>query len=310
MKRNVFDKMSESYENHHFKDTELHVGSDTLYVSPKVKLVLGWSLFILCCILAYAFIGNPFQSSKKEITQEDKQAVLETDVDEKEEHDTIIPYEKDDNEDLNTFIEDYFLAMTECNIEKLQDMVTDSSKFSDEEALQKKAEFITSYDNLTVYTKEGLDEGSYIAFVVSNLTITGVNSSPYDIVTLYIVTGAQGFRIQNGELPEETQQYINKVKGDEDIQKVFQSVADENKKLAEKDTSLQDFYDIISRRDVETTSGADQISTQENNDNNGNEDTGNDADNAEEQNVEGNDDMNGDAESNDAGQNSLEEAGE
>lgn len=263
MKKNIFDKMSDSYEDFHFKDTELHVGNDTLYISPRLKLILGWSILILCCIIAYAVMGNPFAAKKnKGVEQDKRQEIIEKEVDVEEEHDTMMPYAKDDNEDLNNFIYAYFNAITDCDNILLQDMVTDSSVYSSDQNLKKKAEYITGYSNMTVYTKDGPDEGSYVAFVVSNLTINGVNSSPYDIVTLYIVTGAQGFRIVNSQLPEETENYIAKVKGDKDIQKVFQSVEKENKKLVEKDSTLKDFYEIISRRNVETISGAEQADDQ------------------------------------------------
>lgn len=262
MKKNIFDKMSDSYEDFHFKDTEVHVGNDTLYISPRLKLILGWSLLILCCVIAYAVMGNPFATKKNKGVELDKrQEVIEKEVDVDEEHDTMMPYAKDDNEELNNFIYAYFNAITDCDNILLQDMVTDSSVYANDQSLKKKAEYITAYSNMTVYTKDGPDEGSYVAFVVSNLTINGVNSSPYDIVTLYIVTGAQGFRIVNSQLPEETENYIAKVKGDKDIQKVFQSVEKENKKLVEKDSTLQDFYEIISRRNVETISGAEQTDT-------------------------------------------------
>ena len=109
MKKNIFDKMSDSYEDFHFKDTELHVRNNTLYISPRIKLILGWSLFILCCVLAYAFIGNPFaKKQNKGIEIDKRQEVMEKDVDVKEEHDTMIPYEKDDDEELNNFIYAYF----------------------------------------------------------------------------------------------------------------------------------------------------------------------------------------------------------
>lgn len=267
MDKNVFDKMSDSYESFHFEDSEIHMGNDTLYISPKLKLILGWSLFVLCCVLVYAIMGNPFTNlGVKEEPGDIKQEVLKSDVDTDEAHETILPYEKNEDEDLNAFIMDYFAAITTCDNQKLQDMVTDPSPYSSDELLQKKAEFITSYDNITVYTKDGPDEGSYVAFVVSNLTIKDVNSSPYDIVVLYIVTGAQGFRIMNGTLPAETQEYIAKIKGDKDIQKVFSSVAKQNEKLTKKDSTLKDFYDIISKRNVEVNSGADvnQTTTTEN----------------------------------------------
>lgn len=261
MKKNIFDRMSDSYERFHLKESEIRMGNDSISVSPKLKLVLGWSVFLLCAVLAYVFVGFPFLNVGG-ATKVDKKDVLSQKVDTKNEHDTIVPYEKDADKELNAFIGDYFKAITSCDNEKLQDMVTDSSEYSNNESLKKKAEFITGYDNITVYTKEGLEEGSYVAFVVSNLTIAGVNSSPYDISTLYIVTGSQGFRIQNGTLPDEISKYIEKVKGDKDIQKIYKSIEKKNEALKEKDSSLQQFYEIISRRNVETNSVADQTSEQ------------------------------------------------
>lgn len=228
------------------------MGNDTIYISPKIKLILGWSIFLLCCVLTYIFIAMP--SENKSISKEDKKAVLDEKLDVDKEHDTMIPYEKDANKELNTFIKRYFDATTGCDNEALQDMVTEPSEYNNNENLKKKAEFITGYDNITVYTKEGLEEGSYVVFVVANLTIAGVNSSPYDIMTLYIINGARGYLIHNGTLSDETKDYIEKIKGDEDIQKVYKSVEKKNTELKEKDSSLQEFYDIISGNKGQTDS--------------------------------------------------------
>lgn len=258
MKKNIFDKVSDSYEKFHLKESEIRMGNDIIYISPKLKLILGWSLFILCCVLAYIFVEMPF--AKKNISKEDKKAVLDEKVDIDEEHDTMIPYEKDANKELNSFIKEYFKAVTGCDNETLQEMVTEPSEYNNNNNLKKKAEFITGYDNITVYTKEGMEEGSYVAFVVANLTITGVNSSPYDIMTLYIVNGARGYLIHNGKLSDKAQTYIEKIKGDEDIQKIYKSVEKKNTELKEKDSSLQEFYDIISRRNVKTNAATEQSS--------------------------------------------------
>lgn len=261
MKKNIFDKISDSYEKFHLRDTEIRKGNSTITIRPKLKLMLGWSLFILCCVLAYAVLGVPFGQGKT-ISEEEKKAVLDEKVDVDEEHDTIVPYEKDADEELNAFIESYFNAITTCDNLALQDMVTDSSEYNDVESLKKKAEYITGYTNITVYTKAGLDEGSFVAFVVANLTIAGVNSSPYDIITLYIVNGSRGYLVNNGTLSEDAQIYIEKIKGDKDIQKIYRSVEKKNNELKEKDASLREFYDIISRRNMETSSGAEQLTTE------------------------------------------------
>lgn len=260
MKKNIFDRMSDSYDNFHLKDTEIQTQKGTITVSPKLKLILGWSIFVLCCVLGYVLIGAS-SSKGKDMTQEDKEAVLEEDVSLDEEHDTMVPYEKNADEELNAFIEEYFDAMVQCDNVALQDMVTDPSEYRTDALLKKKAEFITGYDNITVYTKVGLDEGSYIAFIVSNVSIVGVNSSPYDITMLYIINGARGYLINNGTLSLNTQEYIEKVKGDKDIQKIYRSVEEENNELKEKDQSLQEFFDIISRRDVEVDSAAEILGT-------------------------------------------------
>lgn len=290
MKKSLFDKISDSYENFHLKELKLGDGADVITVSPKLKLGLGWSFFILCCVLAYIFVGLPFVNEAEDLSKEDREAVLKENVKVDEEHDTIIPYEKDADESLNEFITTYFTAITSCDYLRLQDMVTDADEYRNDENLKRKAEFITNYDNITVYTKAGLNEGSYIAFVVANLTIAGVNSSPYDIITLYIVHGERGYMINNGELSADVTEYIEKVKGDADIQKVYKSVEEKNTELKAKDSSLQEFYEIISRRNVETQSAADQTSEQtqgqeepaENPENTGEDTSGNtDQDNVE-----------------------------
>lgn len=262
MKKNIFDRISDSYDNFHLKSSEITVGKEKkMLVSPKLKLIFGWSIFVLCCVLGAAIVDTPV-SRDKELSKEEKQAVLEEDIALDEEHDTIVPYEKNADEELNKFIQEYFDAITACDNVALQEMVTDSSEYLDDSILKRKAEFITSYDNLTVYTKVGLDEGSYIAFVVANISIAGVNSSPYDITTLYIVNGARGYLINNGTLTLDTQEYMEKVKGDKDIQKIYRAVEKENNKLKEEDSSLQEFFEIISRRDVEVDAAADYLTTE------------------------------------------------
>lgn len=256
MNKNFFDKMSDSYEKFHLNESEINIGDKEILISPKLKLIFAWSVFVLCLVLGYVLITGGL---KKEVTQEEKEAVLEEKVDENNVHDTIIPYQKDANDELNTFIQSYLKAITDCDNEKLQDMVTDSSKYHSDEELKKKAEFITEYDNITVYSKEGLDEGSYVVFVVANVSIAGVNSSPYDIITLYVINGARGYIIHNGEISKDSKEYIEKVKGDKDIQKIYKLVEKKNKQLEEKDDSLKEFYEIIRRGNVETNAASDYI---------------------------------------------------
>ncbi|MDE5863971.1 MAG: hypothetical protein K2H34_06460, partial [Lachnospiraceae bacterium] len=129
MKKNIFDKISDSYERFHLQDTQIRKGSNTVVISSKLKLTLGWSIFILCCVLAYVVVGLP-TAKPKEVSVEDKENVLQQEVDIEEEHDTMVPYEKDADEELNTFINSYLTAITNCDNLALQDMVTDPSEYN------------------------------------------------------------------------------------------------------------------------------------------------------------------------------------
>ncbi len=251
MKDNLFDRMNDSYHKIHLEDTELKRKGGSIVISSKLKLILGWSVFFLCCIIAYIFVLNP--NKKPKGTVEKPEEVIEQEVDVKEEHDTMVPYEKDEYPDLNEFIETYYAAITSCNHEALQKMVTDPSVYKSDEELKKKAEFITGYSDITVYTKPSLEEGNYVAYVVSSVTISGVNSSLYDIQKYYIVNGERGYMINNGTLSAELNDYIAKVTGDADIQKVFQSVKEKNEELEAKDATIKEqFYDILKKGEKES----------------------------------------------------------
>lgn len=251
MENNLYDRMKDSYHKIHLEDTELKRKDGSVVISPKLKLILGWSVFVLCCLIAYVFVLNPGRKQKG--TVEKPEEVIEQDVDVKEEHDTMVPYEKDAYSDLNEFIQEYYTSITSCNYKALQKMVTDSSVYKNDESLKKKAEFITGYSDITVYTKPSLEEGNYVAYVVSNVTISGVNSSLYDIQKYYIVNGERGYMINNGTLSEELNDYIAKVTGDADIQKIYQSVKEKNEKLEAKDPTIKEqFYDIL-KKGEETT---------------------------------------------------------
>lgn len=251
MDNKLLDKVSESYEKFHLEDSQIKKGDKSIVVSSKLKLILGWSVFVLCCILAYIFVLNP---SKKETSNKNPENVVLEDVEIGDEHKTTIPYEKDAYEDLNEFMEIYYDAIIRCDNMKLQKMVTDPSVYSSDEALKKKAEFITDYSDLTVYTKESIEEGNFVVFVVSTVTISGVNSSYYDIQKFYVVNGERGYMINNGTLSEEVSDYIAKVTGDKDIQKIYQSVKEKNEKIQKKDPSIEEqFYDVIKKGTSEST---------------------------------------------------------
>ena len=248
MKKSIFDRLVENFEDKYLKDTYLQRGRDRVIISSKLKLGLAWSVFVLVCIVFFLSIrGNADSSKKDKVKNTNEKTSTEA-------LKNTVPYEKDAYEDLNAFLERYFMSITDCDNETLQAMVIDPAEYEDDEVLKKKTEFIIGYSNLTVYTKTGNQENTFVTFVVSNLDIAGVTSKPYDIVTLYIVKEDDGtYKIHNEVLDGQTQSYIAQVKADKDIQKVYQMIHEKNEEMKKKDKSLQEFYEILSRGNKEAS---------------------------------------------------------
>lgn len=252
MDKNWMNQLNLSYEKFHLEESNIKKGNKTIVVKPQIKLLLGWSLFILLLVVAYVFVLRPSEEKPKEVakktTQETTQDVVEEEITNQDVHETTVPYEQDAYPELNDFITNYYTAITSCNIETLQSMVTNPGEYSSDANLKKKAEFIKEYTNITVYTKKSCEEGNFVVYVVSNINISGVNSAPYDIHKYYVVNGERGYMINNGELSQEVEDFIIQVTADEDIQKVYEAVNSENEQMLSQDHTIQEqFYDVINK---------------------------------------------------------------
>ena len=137
MEKNVLDKFSDSYDEIHLKESEINVGNGTFCISPKLKLILGWSIFVLSCVLAYIALTLP----NKKMNTKNQQDILTEQQEDTEQTDLANQtLEKDADSELNAFIEQYFTAITSCDNESLKDMVTDPTVYTDNESLLKKSE--------------------------------------------------------------------------------------------------------------------------------------------------------------------------
>ena len=247
MDKNIFERMSSSYDRIHLEETQLKNGKKNIIIKPQIKLLFGWSVFILCAVLAFVFVLSPGKKNDS-TTKDSKDNVSTEQIVNQDEHKTTVPYEKDAYADLNEFMEKYYKAITDCDNETLQAMVTNPDIYDTNDDLKKKAEFIKEYTNLTVYTKKSIEDGNFVVYVVSNVSIAGVNSALYDIQKFYVVNGERGYMINNGELSEEVTDFINTVTADKDIQKVYASVKKENEKLEKSDVTIKEqFYDVINK---------------------------------------------------------------
>ncbi len=194
----------------------------------KAVIIAGWIVFILMAVIYFMFFYK-----KLPVPGND------ADVDSK------YIYETNENLDINVLIISYLDALEQCDQATLQSLVTDPSEFDDMTSYQKKAEMILEYSNTDCYTVEGNTEDTFIVYAVFRTVIANVESTPMDILEFYVVKTDSGYLIDNTEHDAETQAYIEEIRYHEDIQKLYETVYEDEKRCLEEDETYYEFYQKI-----------------------------------------------------------------
>ena len=161
--------------------------------------------------------------------------------------DTI--YAENADPDINKLVSDYYAAYAACDQKALQSMVTDPSLFDDMSIVEKKADVVTAYNNLKIYTIPGLKDGETVAYLLTNISIANVVSQPLDIIRppLYIVKKDGKCLIDNSTLSTEILNYINSLDQKEDIVALMKLVREDQEKCLAEDETFRNFYDRLNQ---------------------------------------------------------------
>ncbi len=217
-----------------------------------LALVFGWLFFILILLIFVFYFADklPFGGDK-----EDKKPVVSTNQTDKpqedkteegsseEEPDSL--YEVNANPDINKLIADYYEAVAECDQDMLMELCLDDTKFVDMTMYETKAELITDYTNICCYTVEGCTEDATLVYVTSNLSLVGVESKPMEIKQLYVRETPSGYKIDNTDLDDNTEVYIEKMNLEEEIQALYTQVQEQIDDCIENDENFAGAYEKL-----------------------------------------------------------------
>lgn len=194
----------------------------------KAVIIAGWIVFILMAVIYFMFFYKKLPVPGNDAGVDSKYI-----------------YETNENLDINVLIISYLDALEQCDQATLQSLVTDPSEFDDMTSYQKKAEMILEYSNTDCYTVEGNTEDTFIVYAVFRTVIANVESTPMDILEFYVVKTDSGYLIDNTEHDAETQAYIEEIRYHEDIQKLYETVHEDEKRCLEEDETYYEFYQKI-----------------------------------------------------------------
>ena len=139
---------------------------------------------------------------------------------------------------LNDFIKGYYAAIEKADIDEVRKHV---DVLSDIEinSIRLKAKAREAHKNIKVYTKNGPEEGSLLAYVSLEVKFRDISTSAPGIEPLYIKKDDDGYVIINSmNSSAEELQYTNEAEETEDVVELFAKVDDAYREACSKDKDL------------------------------------------------------------------------
>lgn len=160
--------------------------------------------------------------------------------------------EKDAVPEVNKLIQDYYTALGEKDIEDLRSMVSNLDPA--EESKIANTKYIESYEDVEVYTKEGLEEGSYVVFASFAYKCADVETPAPALSQLYVVTDESGKLWISGEAinDPEIQTYVGSLMEQSDVIQLRNNVQAAYDQAQASDPQLQAFLESLGSADSGT----------------------------------------------------------
>lgn len=140
--------------------------------------------------------------------------------------------------EVNALIEKYYKASADGD----QDTITEIYKGLDDTEILKAiaaADYIESYENITVYTKPGPKDGSYVAYVYNEVKLNDYDGTVPGLETLYICTDDKGELYINGDIADDSElEYIKEINVQADVIDLNNKVASSYNELVSGDEKL------------------------------------------------------------------------
>ena len=179
---------------------------------------------------------------KKNIQASENVAIEEDELIEEETTTTYVenPLLQDEYPEVNAFFEEYYTALAEGDtdsISNLQDFLSDTDKIT----IEKKAEYIEAYENLSCYTKNGINEGDYFVFAVTDVKFYNVEATAPAMTVYYLYKNQTGTYQIEGEMDDDVLEVLSEVYDDEEVTDLFNKIDVSYTEAVATDESLNAF---------------------------------------------------------------------
>ena len=217
-------------------------------------ILLGLAILVVLLVLFFGIRAiTGLVSSKEEGTTTEKIQVVDSENEKTEAEDKnktenkkeeTSSLEKNAYPEVNTLINSFYEAWGQKDIEKMKQL-TDNLDAADE-AKVSNSTYIESYNDITVYTKPGLTEDSYVVYASYQLKFTDINTEAPGLSQLYVIKNEDGsYIIHNDNTDEKINEYLQEVTQDKDVQELVSKVEDDLNAAIESDEDLKAFEEQL-----------------------------------------------------------------
>ena len=245
--------------NNKKSNSGFNIDKMTTFVKKNVKYISAGILTVaLVVVLAVTVLNNKDESSAKEnkenqvVQQEQKEEKKSKDQEEKDEKENKEDelkedeYEENVQPEVQELMSTYYNAYAVGDVKKL-DSITESLSDMEKSYIKMINKYVESYDDITCYTKEGLEEDSYMVSVTFNMHFHDVEGGLPDMDFFYIRSNdADELYIDN--LYSSFNREIKEQKTEEEIDKLIK-VFEEGEDVQQLSKEFQDKYDQVVKED-------------------------------------------------------------
>ena len=207
--------------------------------NKKIFLIIG--IFLVVIIGVFVMLGISEKKEEMAAIAEVEKAVEDKDV-------IVVPeeaLEKDAYADVNNLVKQYYQALVDGDLETIHSIKNYSDE-EDELKILKKSEFIESYPSITVYTKKGPEEGSFVAYVQHEVKFMNIEQTAPGLNTLYICVDENGkYYINANILDEKVVEYLKNISVQNDVVDLFNTVQVAYNDVKAQDEELSAFLDEL-----------------------------------------------------------------
>lgn len=147
------------------------------------------------------------------------------------------------NQEVLNLVNQYFDAKMKGDSNKLTELV-DSMTDDDRKKIEQEKRYIESYQNINVYTKEGLKEGTFVAYVYFEAKFANIKTAAPGSIVLYLQPkkDQSGLCVHTYTKDSEVINYIKGLEKDKDVANFYNTVEAKLVEACDSDNDLKTFY--------------------------------------------------------------------